>query len=189
MLEDLSIIEQSATTILSIKEDLIGPARLQHVTMLDLADLLRQVIFEMGLPEGVLQTDFAPNLPRVRADARQLAQVYNNLIKNAWEALTGAGTPQPCICVSAECAGDGRHVTTRVSDNGPGIPPDIIDKIWVSFFTTKGNRGGTGLGLPACQAMVSQAEGKITVESRPGAGTTFTVSLPAATDRGDLSSR
>jgi signal transduction histidine kinase/DNA-binding response OmpR family regulator len=189
MVEDLAIIEQSAATILSIKEDLIGPARLHQVTAVDLAGLLREVVFQMGLPEGVIQLEFSPDLPPVRADRRQLAQVYNNLIKNAWEALTSAAAPQPRIRVSAERAGDGRQVVTRVSDNGPGIPPEIIDKIWVSFFTTKGHRGGTGLGLSACQSIVSQAEGKITVASQVGTGTTFTVWLPAAAERTDLTLR
>ena len=180
LLEDLTIVEQSAMTILSIKEDLIGPARLQQVGDVDLAHLLRQVIFQMGLPDGVIQTDFAPDLPSVRGDARQIGQIYNNLIKNAWEALLGAHSPDPVIVVTAGFSDDGRYVATQVRDNGPGIAPDIIDKIWVSFFTTKGDRGGTGLGLSACAAIVNQSEGKISVDSQLGSGTTFTVLLPVA---------
>ena len=180
ILEDLAIIEQSATTILSIKEDLIGPARLQRVAAIDLPGLLRQIIFQMGLPDGVIQTDFELGLPPVYGDARQIGQVYNNLIKNAWEALLGAQSANPAILVTARVADDARYVMTQVSDNGPGISPEIIDKIWVSFFTTKGDRGGTGLGLSACAAIVNQSEGKIMVESQVGVGTAFTVLLPAA---------
>jgi signal transduction histidine kinase len=174
--EDLAIIEQSATTILNIKEDLIGPVRLQHNAEIDLPDLLRQTIFEMGLPDGVVQTDLAAALPPTWGDPRQIGQVFNNLIKNAWEALHGRANPQ--ITVACQLADDPAYLLTEVIDNGPGIPPEILDKIWITFFTTKGDRGGTGLGLSACTAIVTQAGGQIAVESQPGAGARFTVLLP-----------
>jgi C4-dicarboxylate-specific signal transduction histidine kinase len=126
----------------------------------------------------VVATDLAAGLPPIRADARQLGQVFNNLVKNAWEALYR--TAEPRIRVATRLSADGRQVLVDVQDNGPGIPPEILEKIWMSFFTTKGDRGGTGLGLSACMQIVSQAEGQITVDSQVGAGTTFTVSLPAA---------
>jgi len=176
ILEDLAIIEQSATTILAIKEDLIGPVRLQHITAIELPALLERTIFEMGLPDGVVHTDFAADLPLIQGDPRQIGQVFNNLIKNAWEAL--AGHPAPAITVVCRLADDPHFISTQVIDNGPGIPPELLDKIWVSFFTTKGDRGGTGLGLSACVAIVNQANGRISVESQLGVGTTFTVLLP-----------
>jgi signal transduction histidine kinase len=182
ILEDLAIIEQSATTILGIKEDLIGPVRRQNIAELQLPELIRQNVFEMGLPDGVVRLEFAANLPPTRGDPRQIGQVYNNLIKNAWEALTSPNVnrPEPHIWVSVQITDDGRFLESKIRDNGPGIPPDLLDKIWVSFFTTKGDRGGTGLGLSACIAIINQAEGKILVESQVGVGTTFTVLLPVA---------
>jgi signal transduction histidine kinase/DNA-binding NarL/FixJ family response regulator len=176
ILEDLAIIEQSARSILVIKEDLIGPVRLQNLAVISLPELLDETIFEMGLPEGMVQTEYEANLPPTRGDRRQLGQVFNNLIKNAWEALYQ--TPNPHIRVVARYSGDPGFVEVLVIDNGPGIPPDLLEKIWVSFFTTKGERGGTGLGLSACVAIVNQAEGKISVESQVGVGTIFTVMLP-----------
>ncbi|GAB4501773.1 MAG: hypothetical protein Fur0035_13170 [Anaerolineales bacterium] len=173
-LEDLAVIEQSATTILNIKEDLIGPARLRRESEIDLAQLIRQTAFEMALPEGVLTLDLPADLPPVRGDARQLAQVFNNLIKNAWEAMNEQSNPRIYVSVT----NTEKNLLCRVSDNGPGIPPEIIDKIWVAFFTTKGERGGTGLGLMACMEIVRQMNGEISVQSTPGEGTTFTVSLP-----------
>ncbi len=178
ILEDLAIIEQSAATILAIKEDLIGPVRLQHLAEIELPALLEQTLFEMGLPPGVVHTHFAADLPSIRGDSRQIGQVFNNLVKNAWEAL--AGRPQPRITVTCHLADDPQYLLTQVADNGPGIPPELLDKIWVSFFTTKGDRGGTGLGLSACVAIINQAEGKISVESQAGAGTTFSVLLPVS---------
>jgi signal transduction histidine kinase len=66
----------------------------------------------------------------------------------------------------------------EVEDNGPGIPPELQEKIWVSFFTTKGGQGGTGLGLAACMEIVRQTGGKIWGESAPGRGAKFIVLFP-----------
>jgi signal transduction histidine kinase/DNA-binding response OmpR family regulator len=179
ILEDLQIAEESATTILNIKEDLIGPARLQHVTLIALPRLLRQTVQGMGLPAGVVQLQVDPELPAIRGDERQLGQVFNNLVKNAWEALHGHAAPR--ITVRGQLSQEQPDtVVIQVEDNGPGIPPELLDKIWVSFFTTKGGRGGTGLGLSACMEIVNQSEGIITVESQVGKGTAFSVLLPVA---------
>ena len=180
ILEDLAIIEQSARSILVIKEDLIGPVRLQNLAPIILPELLNETIFEMALPEGVIQTEYEADLPPTRGDRRQIGQVFNNLIKNAWEALYQ--TPNPSIRVVARHAGEPGFIEVLVIDNGPGISPEMLEKIWVSFFTTKGERGGTGLGLSACMAIVNQAEGKIGVESQVGVGTIFTVMLPVMKD-------
>ncbi len=177
ILEDLIIIEQSAQTILDVKEDLIGPARLKHIAEIDLPALLQQTIFEMALPPGVVQLRQAASLPHLRGDARQLSQLFNNLIKNAWEALYGFAEPK--IVVTARLSDDPHYVQVDVTDNGPGIAPEMLQRIWVSFFTTKAARGGTGLGLPACMSIVNQHEGKLFVESTVGAGATFRVLLPA----------
>ncbi len=66
-----------------------------------------------------------------------------------------------------------------MTDTGVGIPPEQLDKIWMAFYTTKGDRGGTGLGLPACAQIIGELGGKITVASEVGTGTTFSVALPA----------
>jgi signal transduction histidine kinase len=131
----------------------------------------------MGLPDGVVRVECAPDTPDIVGDARQLNQVFNNLIKNAWEALHRHA--QPRIFVSARRADDGQSAIVQVRDNGLGIPPDLLDRIWVSFFTTKGDRGGTGLGLSACAGIVGQHGGKIWVDSPLGEGATFSVLLPA----------
>jgi signal transduction histidine kinase len=181
ILEDLDIIEQSAKTILDIKEDLIGPARLKNESDIDLAQLVQETVFEMGMPDGAVSLDLAENLPAVYGDARQLGQVFNNLIKNAWEAMSGQVDAH--IRVRMRLGRGGQVIISEVQDNGPGIPPDLLEKIWVSFFTTKGNRGGTGLGLSACMEIVTQARGQISVQSKPGAGATFIVELPASIGR------
>ncbi len=182
-LEDLQIIEQSARKILDIKEDLIGPARKPHLEDLNIALVLRATINGMGLPAGVIISDFGPDLPMISADVRQLDNVFSNLIKNAWEALGGREHANPHIWVRA-LSGDPGFIRVEVEDNGPGIPPEIREKIWVSFFTTKGGQGGTGLGLAACMEIVRQAGGKIWVESERGQGAKFIILLPTITVNG-----
>ncbi len=178
MLEDLFIIENSANTILNIKEDLIGPARRREEAPLNLETLLGDVVREMGLPPGVVQMAVQSGLPSAFGDERQIRRVFVNLIKNAWEALEGSDQPQ--IRIFAQRAAEPGYVDVVVADNGPGIPPEIQERIWVSFFTTKGDRGGTGLGLPACMQIITQSKGKLWVESEPGNGAAFHVQLPAA---------
>jgi len=176
--EDLEIIQGSAHAILDIKEDLIGPARQRELEIVSLSDLLQETLTSMGIPAGIVQTRFASDLPPTQADKVQLERVFINLIKNAIEAMERVQDKN--LFIEARQADEPGFVVVEVTDNGSGIPPDQIDKIWLAFYTTKGNRGGTGLGLPACAQIVGQLGGKITVRSEAGSGTTFSVFLPAA---------
>ncbi|RLD07811.1 MAG: hypothetical protein DRI32_00125 [Chloroflexi bacterium] len=175
-LEDLGIVKQSAETILNIKEDLIGPGRISKAETFDLSALIETTILGMGLPKDVVTSSSAEKLPKIFADKHQLGRVLINLIKNAWEAL--GKSDQAKIHVSALPAEEQDFVRIEVSDNGPGIPPEILEKIWVSFFTTKGDHGGTGLGLSACMEIITQSGGKIWAESKTGEGATFIILLP-----------
>jgi signal transduction histidine kinase len=118
----------------------------------------------------------------VRADKSQLDRVFVNLIKNAMEAMDGV--EQKRLFIWTREADEPGFVVVDVTDSGHGIPPEIIDKIWVAFYTTKGDRGGTGLGLAACAQIIGQLGGKILVESEVGVGTTFSVLLPVAAEAG-----
>ncbi len=104
---------------------------------------------------------------------RELIQVLLNLIINARDAMPSGGE----IRMTADL-GDGVG-NIRISDTGPGIPPDIVDRIFTPFFTTKGTKG-TGLGLSVAESLVRGNKGRITVESAAGEGATFVVSLPLA---------
>ncbi len=177
LLEDLDIAESSAKTILDIKEGLIGPARQRHDAPVSLREMIVHTVENMGLPREVVEMTWADDMPPAHVDERQVEQVFNNLIKNAWEALTHAGAPDPKIIVRGRR--DGEFVLVSVRDNGPGIPKEIQEKIWVSFFTTKGGAGGTGLGLSAVMQIVNQHGGTIWLESETGHGAEFFVRLPA----------
>ena len=182
--EDLQIIEKSARAILNIKEDLIGPARQRVDEIVHLPALLEETIASMGIPPEIVRTLFAPDLLPVRADPAQLSRVFTNLLKNALEAMEDVEDKK--LFVWARLADEPDYVVVDVIDSGVGIPPELIDKIWMAFYTTKGERGGTGLGLPACAQIVGQLDGKITLESEVGLGTTFSVFLPAAKGGSDV---
>jgi signal transduction histidine kinase len=176
LMEDLDIIENSAVTILNIKEGLIGPARQRNNASVSLSEMIADTVANMGLPNGVVEMKWVSGMPDAFVDARQVEQVFNNLIKNSWEALSQ--TPSPKIIVTGLRDRDPNFVLVTVQDNGPGIPKEIQEKIWVSFFTTKGGSGGTGLGLSACVQIINQHGGSISLESEAGKGAKFSVRLP-----------
>ena len=178
MMEDLDIAENSAKTILDIKEGLIGPARQRNDANVSLKEMISNTVANMGLPDGVVEMGWSDDMPMAHVDVRQVEQVFNNLIKNAWEALTIAKVSAPKIYVVGARDPDPDFVQVMVRDNGPGIPKEIQEKIWVSFFTTKGGKGGTGLGLSAVMQIVNQHGGKIWLESEMGKGASFYVRLP-----------
>jgi signal transduction histidine kinase len=176
LMEDLDIAENSAVTILSIKEGLIGPARQRNDSSVSLSEMITNTVANMGLPDGVVQFEWADNMPNAFVDARQVEQVFNNLIKNSWEAM--AQTFEPKIFVQGMRDVKPNFVLVTVKDTGPGIPKEIQEKIWVSFFTTKGGSGGTGLGLSSVMQIVNQHGGSISLESEVGKGAMFSVRLP-----------
>ena len=120
---------------------------------------------------------FTDDLWPVEADDGQLSQVFQNLIINAVQAMPGGGT----IRIGAENIESNekkRFVRIAVSDNGIGISADLLPKVFDPYFTTKPT--GNGLGLATSYAIVKKHGGKITVNSAPGTGCTFIISLPAA---------
>ncbi|MBN1579688.1 MAG: response regulator [Anaerolineae bacterium] len=176
--EDLEIIEVSARAILNIKEDLIGPARKRKITTVSIPELLTETVTLMGIPKDAVRTVFVGDQLVVKADRMQLDRVFVNLIKNAMEAMHKV--EDKTLLLWARVSDDGQFVEIDVTDNGEGIAPDQLEKIWMAFYTTKGDRGGTGLGLPACAQIIGELGGRLSVESDWGLGTTFTVFIPIA---------
>ena len=163
-------------------------ARLRGPRMLR-TDLNRLIDDTLALYDGVLQQGtlrsqkrLAPLLPSVRLDAEQMRQVIINLIDNAIEALGGRqaaarpdGAP-PTIVVST--AHDARSSVVRVvvSDNGPGVPPEDRDKLFMPYYSTKGR--GSGLGLAIVRRIIVEHGGSIEVGPMLPSGTVFTIELP-----------
>lgn len=113
-------------------------------------------------------------IPSVLCYPGQLNQLWMNLLSNAAQALDGTDEPE----VNIETRGGTEQVVVTISDNGPGIKPEIQSKIFDPFFTTKPVGQGTGLGLSICHSIVERHGGQILLDSSPGEGTTFTVKIP-----------
>ena len=171
--EDLAMIDESAKLIVDVKEALLGPARETAPRPVMLADLWSAAAYEAKTPTGKLTIKSLPGTPLAVGDSIQLVRAFGHLLRNADEASSKEITIE---VMPSERSG---YVTTRISDNGIGIPYEMQDKIWASFFSTKGE-GFKGMGLAACLHIISQLNGSISVESVPETGSTFTVELPAA---------
>ena len=126
-----------------------------------------------------VQFQGARDLPPIEGDPKLLVQGFSNLISNAEQAI-GSVRESGTLRISAGFA-DGK-ITLAFSDDGPGISPETLGKVFDPFFTTRRPTGGTGLGLTISQAIVKEHGGKIEVESSLGAGATFRVLLPAAVE-------
>jgi two-component system NtrC family sensor kinase len=124
---------------------------------------------------------YAEDAPEAYGNAGKLQQVFTNLILNARDAIPDGGR----ITVSTSTADDGSLVA-EISDTGIGIAPENVAKIYDPFYTTKGVGQGTGLGLAVTYGIVQEHTGRISVESTPGQGTTFRITLPTARVRARL---
>lgn len=142
----------------------------------DLAALLNRLLLRWGnkLNQRRVQATFTaePHLPLALADANLLERVFVNLIENALHVMPHGGD----LSVSLSLTPD-QQVQVKIGDSGPGIPEDVRKRIFDPYFTTR--KEGTGLGLAICKRLVTIHHGAIAVESYPGVGSIFTVTLPA----------
>ena len=121
-----------------------------------------------------LQLDCAKDLPALQCDPAQLEQVLIALITNAMDAMSRGGN----LWISARFDEPREEIEIQVRDDGAGIVPDLLSKIFEPFFTTKDGAHGVGLGLAISRGIVERHCGRIEVQSEPGRGTTFIVTLP-----------
>ncbi|NJM06433.1 hypothetical protein HC891_09925 [Candidatus Gracilibacteria bacterium] len=128
-------------------------------------------VFNHKLKNMNVLREYAPTLPKILARGGELNQVWTNLIDNAIDATNGEGT----LRLLTRCEQD--FVMAEITDDGDGIPPDVLPRIFEPFFTTKGVGVGTGLGLDISYRIVQQHGGSIEVQSQPG-HTRFIVRLP-----------
>ncbi|HET8771544.1 MAG TPA: PAS domain S-box protein [Gemmatimonadaceae bacterium] len=190
--EAVEQIGKAAERAAGLTRQLLAFSRRQVLqpTGLDLNRIVRDMsrMLRRTLGEHIdLQVQEAPQLPSVYADAGMMEQVLLNVVLNARDAMPGGG--RLSIGTSVEeitpefvrdhpDATPGRFVCLRVSDSGVGMPPEMLARVFEPFFTTKDVNKGTGLGLATAYGIVRQHRGWITVESAPGAGTTFRIYLP-----------
>jgi two-component system cell cycle sensor histidine kinase/response regulator CckA len=191
--EGLNEIKQTSTRAADLVRKLLAFSRKQTVQreILDLGELISEfeVLLRRVLYEDVkLTTDYGRNLPQVRADRGQLETAVMNLAVNARDSVRAHGGGSVNIRTArvtqeqAHAMGypgaQGDQALIEVSDDGPGIPPAVMDKIFDPFFTTKPVGEGTGLGLATVYGIVKQSDGWIAVESKPGEGAAFRIFLP-----------
>ncbi|MCR5874922.1 ATP-binding protein [Phenylobacterium sp. J426] len=191
--EGLNEIKQTSMRAADLVRKLLAFSRKQTVQreILDIGEMISEseVLLRRLLPEDIkLVTDYGRNLPHVRADRGQLDTAIMNLVVNARDAIRTHGGSRIKIKtgrVSQEEAqklgypsAQGDQALIQVSDDGPGIPPEAMDKIFDPFFTTKPVGEGTGLGLATVYGIVKQSDGWISVDSRPGKGAAFRIFLP-----------
>lgn len=140
---------------------------------------LEFLAYQLRVTNVEVQTALSPDLPTIAGDPNQLQQVLINLVNNASQAMAAA-KGQGTLRVASELAADRATIRITVADDGPGIPPDFLGRIFEPFFTTKPPGEGTGLGLPIAKGIVAEHGGTIQVESEPGRGTTFVLTLPVS---------
>lgn len=122
---------------------------------------------------------YAADLNTIQADPSQLQQVFMNVILNAADAMKKKGR----LTIETVNSVEDDSIEVRITDTGCGIPPENINRIFDPFFTTKGVGHGTGLGLSISYGIIQRHNGDISVSSSPGAGSTFTITLPCTREK------
>jgi two-component system NtrC family sensor kinase len=122
-----------------------------------------------------IQTDYHEDLPQIESDSSQLQQVFLNIIDNAIDALSKDGGE---INIKTELRSKEREIAIIIEDNGPGIPRDLLTKVFDPFVTTKKEGEGTGLGLSISYGIIQKLGGRIVVASDEGIGTSFKIYMP-----------
>lgn len=188
LLSDIISEAKMANSIVQEMLEFVRPVRLQ----LDRASIPEALTSAITMADGKarrggihVDITLPDDLPKIQGDGHQLTQVFANLLINAYEALDGGGslTLSARVVESTEDGAllpDGHHpvptVIVDVADTGPGVSPEVIEKIFNPFFTTKPQ--GSGLGLAIVRKIVDAHEGRIDVRSAANQGTCFRVTLP-----------
>lgn len=126
-----------------------------------------------------IRREYEDNLPWINCEAAKLQQVVLNILGNGAHAMTGAGIDNPHFIIRTNSIKDKKEISIEIEDNGPGIEEKNLKHIFEPFFTTKPPGVGTGLGLSVSYFIITEDHGgDMKVESKPGKGTTFIVTLP-----------
>ena len=170
--------------------EFVRPIRLQ-VEHMSLVDVIKDAtaLADTHAPRGKVDVTVAipDDLARIQGDPHQLRQLFTNLLINAFEAMSGRGLVRIVATELPEEEGTsggeahvGAMVQVDVTDDGPGVPPDVMDRIFSPFFTTKPQ--GTGLGLAIVRKIVNAHDGRIDVQVPSAGGTQFRVTLPVSSE-------
>lgn len=177
------IIIDEADRLQTLMNRMLGPNRLPERRAVNIHQVLEHVlgliVAEVGPPLLTLERDYDPSIPDLFADPDQLIQALLNILRNGAQALPQGGRIRVRTRVLRQFTlGHVRHrlvLQVDIEDNGPGIPPDLLGRIFYPMIS--GTNEGTGLGLPIAQGLISRHGGLIECQSKPGE-TLFTVYLP-----------
>ena len=190
LLADIISEAKLANSIVVEMLEFVRPIRLQ-LEQTDIGDMLHQAmtLAESKAARGEINVklEIESGLPLIDGDRNQLCQVFTNLLTNAFEALDRRGhvrigaaleAPVNDPAFASESHPPTPTIVVDVVDDGPGVAPDLCDRIFDPFFTTKPQ--GSGLGLPIVRKIVDAHDGRIDINSAPGKGTRFRVTLPVS---------
>ncbi len=178
------VIIEEADRLRNLVDRMLGPSHLPQISAVNLHQVLERVIQLVDAEEPgriCIRRDYDPSLPEIQADLEQLIQAVLNIVRNAQQALTHTDAPRIDLktrVIRQFTMGNVRHrlvARIDITDNGPGIPAELFDRIYYPMIS--GRAEGSGLGLSITQSIVNQHHGLIECESRPGE-TTFTIYLP-----------
>jgi two-component system NtrC family sensor kinase len=179
LVKQLALVQRESERCSAIVRNLLDFARERPLQLkaLDVNHVVEEVFSLVANQTAMLGVEVTKDLarvPMVEADFGQLRQAFLNIVINGIEAMGKGGHLR--VSTRPLPGQDGLEIV--VQDDGPGIPPELMQKIFDPFFTTK--EKGTGLGLSVVYGIVERHKGRVTVESEPGKGTRFTIRLPAS---------
>jgi len=178
--EELKVIIEETTRITKSIRQLLNfskPVTLtrEHLNVNDIImDILDKIEFMTGGKDIIFKDNLAKSLSEISADRELIRDVFLNIINNAIQALSSKGT------IAIKTIQEDGMIITEISDTGPGIAKENLDKIFKPFFSTKGYGKGTGLGLSFADRVIREHLGRIEVTSKPNKGTTFKIYLPVS---------
>ncbi len=176
--DELKTIVDEATRITKSLRGLLNFSRPITVerTRNSINDIIEGIVanskFAIGNKSVTIKKELDKGLPEMMVDKAQIEDALSNLVINSIQAFTGKGE------IILRTQGYDSKIMIEVTDNGPGIPKEILEKIYQPFFTSKGYGKGTGLGLSIVKRIIKEHRGEIKVKSQVGKGTTFVIMLP-----------
>jgi signal transduction histidine kinase len=179
--DDFKVISEEIDQIDTIVQNFLEFSRppklkMQQVSPSEVVDLVVQLLrHRLASNDVTISVERLRPLPEIQADPEQLKEVLVNLVVNACEAMSAGGAIR--ITEELQHIDARQQAVIRVQDQGPGVPETLKERIFQPFFTTK--EEGTGLGLSIAARIIAEHGGWLSLDSREGRGTTFTISLPA----------